>query len=73
MTAYERTGLIVTTNLPLEQWAEVLGRQCLTGALMNRLTHHVDILEANGGGYRLKESEHRLRHRRSSTRQDQSE
>lgn len=54
--AYERVSLIVTTNLPFEQWTEVMGSERLTGALLDRLTHHVHILEANGESYRLKES-----------------
>jgi len=58
--AYERTSLIVTTNLPFEQWTEVMGSERLTGALLDRLTHHVHILEANGDSYRLKESRGRV-------------
>jgi DNA replication protein DnaC len=54
--AYERLSLIVTTNLPFEQWTEVLGSERLTGALLDRLTHRVHILEANGDSYRLKEA-----------------
>jgi DNA replication protein DnaC len=54
--AYERTSLIVTTNLPFESWTEVMGSQRLTGALLDRLTHRVHILEANGESYRLKDS-----------------
>jgi DNA replication protein DnaC len=61
--AYERTSLIVTTNLPFEQWTEVLGSERLTGALLDRLTHHIHILEANGESYRLRQSRHRLRGR----------
>ena len=38
-TAYERNSLIVTTNLPFENWTEVLGRERLTGAALDRLTH----------------------------------
>ena len=45
---YERTSLLVTTNLPFAQWTEVLGSERLTGALLDRLTHRVHILEANG-------------------------
>jgi len=61
--AYERTSLIVTTNLPFEQWTEVLGNERLTGALLDRLTHKIHILEANGESYRLRESKHRLKTR----------
>ena len=43
-------------NLPFQEWTEVLGSERLTGALLDRLTHHVDILEMNGDSYRLKQS-----------------
>jgi DNA replication protein DnaC len=59
--AYERTSLIVTTNLPFEQWTEVLGSERLTGAMLDRLTHRVHILEANGQSFRLQDSKRRLR------------
>jgi DNA replication protein DnaC len=59
--AYERTSLIVTTNLPFESWPEVLGSERLTGALLARLTHRVQIIEANGASYRLRESKRRPR------------
>jgi DNA replication protein DnaC len=62
--AYERTSLIVTTNLPFEQWTEVLGSQRLTGALLDRLTHRVHILEANGDSYRLQDSKRRQAQRK---------
>ena len=62
--AYERQSLIVTTNLPFESWTEVLGSERLTGALLDRLTHRVHILEANGESYRLTESRRRLKSRR---------
>ena len=57
--AYERQSLIVTSNLPFEQWVEVLGNERLTGALLDRLTHRVHILEANGESYRLREAKRR--------------
>jgi DNA replication protein DnaC len=57
--AYERTSVIVTTNLPFEQWTEVMGSERLTGALLDRLTHRVTILEANGESYRLQDSKRR--------------
>jgi DNA replication protein DnaC len=58
---YERTSLIVTTNLPFEQWTEVLGSERLTGALLDRLTHRVHILEANGQSFRLTDAKRRLK------------
>ena len=62
-TAYERSSVIVTANLPFEQWPEVLGSERLTGALLDRLTHRVHIVEANGESYRLRESRRRQRGR----------
>jgi DNA replication protein DnaC len=50
---YEQGSTIVTSNLPFEQWTEVFGCERLTGALLDRLTHHVHILEMNGDSYRL--------------------
>jgi DNA replication protein DnaC len=57
--AYERTSLIVTTNLPFEAWTDVMGNERLTGALLDRLTHRIHVLEANGESYRLRESKDR--------------
>ena len=59
LRAYERTSVIVTTNLPFEQWTEVLGSQRLTGAVLDRLTHHCHILEATGESYRLSDARKR--------------
>jgi DNA replication protein DnaC len=64
--AYERTSLIVTTNLPFAEWVEVFGSERLTGALLDRLTHRVNILESNGESYRLKEARRRGRESRRS-------
>jgi DNA replication protein DnaC len=58
-TAYERTSLIVTTNLPFENWTEVLGSERLTGATLDRLTHRCHILETHGDSYRLREARRR--------------
>ena len=57
---YKRASVMVTTNLPFDQWTEVLGSERLTGALLDRLTHRVHILEMNGESYRFKESVRRL-------------
>ena len=46
----------MTTNLPFDEWTEVFGSERLAGALLDRLTHHVHILEMNGESYRLKRS-----------------
>ena len=53
---YERGSILVNTNLPSDGWTEVFGMERLTGALLDRLTHHVHILEMNGESYRLKRS-----------------
>jgi len=54
---YEQTSLIVTTNLPFADWPQVLANdERLAGALLDRLTHHVHILEIVGDSYRLKSS-----------------
>lgn len=53
---YERSSTFITSNLPFNEWTEILGSERLTGALLDRLTHHVHILEMNGPSYRLKES-----------------
>ena len=42
---YERGYILVTTNLPFDEWTEVFGSERLTGALLDRLTHHVHIPE----------------------------
>ena len=47
-TAYERNSLIVTTNLPFENWTEVLGNERRTEASLDRLTHRCHILNAKG-------------------------
>ena len=58
---YERGAMIVTSNLPFDEWTSVFGSERLTGALLDRLTHHVHILEMNGESYRLAHSKKRVR------------
>ena len=53
---YERGSIIITSNLPFDEWTEIFGSERLTGALLDRLTHHVHILEMNGDSFRLKQS-----------------
>ena len=60
---YERGATMITSNLPFEEWTSVFGSERLTGALLDRLTHHVHILEMNGESYRLKHSKARQSNR----------
>ena len=53
---YERGSIIITSNLPFDEWTATFGDERLTGALLDRLTHHVHILEMNGQSYRLAQS-----------------
>jgi DNA replication protein DnaC len=58
---YERGSTIVTSNLPFDEWTSVFVSERLTGALLDRLTHHVHILEMNGDSFRLAQSKRRAR------------
>ena len=60
-TAYERSSVIVTTNLPFEEWKEVLGSERLTGATLDRLTHRCTIVETGRESYRLRDARRRRR------------
>ena len=53
---YERGATLITSNLPFDEWTDTLGSERLTGALLDRITHHVNILEMNGDSYRLAQS-----------------
>src|SRR4249920_1642991 len=58
---YERGATLVTSNLPFDEWTSIFGSERLTGALLDRLTHHVHILEMNGESYRLAQSKRHSR------------
>lgn len=58
---YEAGSILVTTNLPFEEWTSVLGSERLTGALLDRLTHRVHILPMEGESYRLAQSRKKRR------------
>ncbi len=64
---YERGSLLLTTNLDFARWVEVFGDATLTGALLDRLTHHAHILLFQGESYRFRES----RRRKESTQSDE--
>lgn len=53
---YERTSVILTTNLPFSEWPQIFGDERLTGALLDRLTHRVHVIEMDGESYRLRGS-----------------
>jgi DNA replication protein DnaC len=48
--------ILITSSLPFDEWTETFGTERLTGALLDRLTHHVNIREMNGESYRLAQS-----------------
>ena len=50
---YERGSILVTTNLPSDEWTEIFASERLIGTLLDRLTHHVHIIEMNGDSHRL--------------------
>ena len=56
---YETTSTCITSNLPFDEWTQVFGCQRLTGALLDRITHHAHIISCNGDSYRLTDAKKR--------------
>lgn len=61
---YQKQSIVLTTNLPSENRTETFCIKCMTGTLLDRITHRVHIIEATGESYRLKDAKKRTKHQR---------
>ena len=53
---YERSSVLITSNLAFADWAQVFQGERMTAALLDRMTHRCHIVEMNGESYRFRES-----------------
>jgi DNA replication protein DnaC len=61
---YETKALVVTTNLPFKQWDTIFTNASCAVALIDRLTHHAEIVAIEGDSYRLLDAERAQKSRR---------
>jgi len=52
---YECGSIILTTNMPFDQWDKIFGDQVISAAIIDRLAHHCHIFSINGCSYRMKD------------------
>ncbi len=51
---YEKSSIILTSNLPFARWSEVFGEATTASAMIDRIVHHADVIALKGTNYRIK-------------------